>query len=250
MTETHYPNHLTPGGPKLTRALLAQIPAEVRTDPGASLLLMGCRQGENALALDGHFAGRIVGIEEDSESIFYGKMVAADLKLASRVSLQYMSPVATNFQNGQFQVIILEGVLSSYAPGRVLKEALRILDADGWLLASDSCWLEEEVPTYVRDVWESPDFKIPTPQTVRTLLEERGLEVLQLEDRSTALDPFYHQFHETVRGIAKGGLEGMKHQKAIVKHYKHEIDVYNKHGGDRFLCYFSAICRRKSIDPV
>jgi SAM-dependent methyltransferase len=244
MTDKHYPYHLTPGGPKLTRALLGHVPVEIREQADASLLLMGCRQGENALALAGEFAGRIVGIEEDSESVFYGKMAAADLKLASRVSLQYMAPVATNFRDGQFRVIILEGVLSSYPPGRVLKESLRLLDPEGWLLVSDSCWLDDSVPTYVRDVWESPDHKIPTPPQVRALLEERGLEVLQLDDRSSVLDPFYRQFHDTVRGIAKGGFEGMKHQKGLVKHYKHEIDVYRKHGGDRYMGYFSAVGRR------
>ncbi len=248
MSDSQYPFHLTPGGPKLTRALLAQVPAGLQENPEASLLLMGCRQGENALALAGHFTGRIVGIEEDADSVFYAKMAAKELGLASRVSLQFMAPVATNFRNGQFEVIILEGVLSSYPPGRVLKEALRILHDDGYLLISDSCWLESEVPTYVREVWESPDYKIPTPPMIRELLEQRGCEVLQLDDRSSVLDPFYKQFQETVRGIARGGFEGMKHQKSLVKHYKHEIDVYRKHGGDRYMGYFSAVARKGKGD--
>jgi SAM-dependent methyltransferase len=201
--------------------------------------------GENTLALAEQFAGRIVGIEEDSESVFYGKMAAAERKLGPRVSLQYMAPVATNFRPGQFAAVLLEGVLSSYPPGRVMKEALRLLADGGWLLASDSCWLADEVPTFVRNVWESPDFKILTPPQLRALFEERGLEVLQLEDRSSVLDAFYRQFHDTVRSIAKGGFEGMKHQKGLVKHYKHEIDVYRKNGGERYMGYFSAVCRKK-----
>ncbi|MDX9758563.1 MAG: methyltransferase domain-containing protein [Bacteroidota bacterium] len=243
MSESLFPYHLTPGGPDLSRELVERVPEEVRRDADASLLLMGCRQGENALALAGCFDGRIVGIEEDSESVFYAKMAAAEMKLAPRVSLQFMAPVATNFRPGQFTVVLLEGVLSSYPPGKVIKEVLRVLAPGGWLLASDSCWLEEDVPTFARDVWESPDHKVLTPPAVRALLEERGVEVLALEDRSDVLDPFYRQFHDTVRGIAKSRFEGMKHQKALVKHYKHEIDVYRKHGGARYMGYFGMVGR-------
>jgi SAM-dependent methyltransferase len=239
-----FPFHLTPGGPRLTRTLIAQIPDELRLNPAASLLLIGCRQGENALGLAEHFAGSIVGIEEDSESIFFAKMAATEMALASRVSLRFMAPVATNFRNGQFDIVIVEGVMSSYTPSRVLKEALRILADDGWLLLSDSCWLEADVPPYIRNLWESPERKILTPPLVREMLVERGCEVLQLDDRSEVLGPFYRQFQETVRGIAKGGFVGMKHQKGLVKHYKHEIDVYQKNGGDRYMGYFSAVARR------
>lgn len=244
MADKHYQYHLTPGGPKLSRALLELLPPELLEDATASLLLMGCRMGENALGLAESFTGRIVGIEEDSESVFFGKMTATERGLAGRVSLQYMAPVATNFRDGQFRVVQLEGMLSSYSPGRVLKEALRVLAPGGWLIVSDSCWLEDEIPTFVRDVWESPDHRILTPPQIRTLFEDRGLEVLQLDDRSGVLDTFYRQFQETVRGIAKGGFEGMKHQKSLVKHYKHEIDVYRKNGGERYMGYFGAVCRK------
>ncbi|MBR9978924.1 MAG: methyltransferase domain-containing protein [Bacteroidetes bacterium] len=246
MKQDRYRYHLTPGGPGLTRTVLAELPEEVRRDEQASLLLMGCRQGENALALAEVFPGRIIGIEEDSEPIFYGKMAVSERGLASRVSLQFMSPVSTNFRAGQFRIIILEGMLSGYTPGRVLREALRLLDDRGFLLLSDSCWLADDVPTYVRDVWESPDHKILTPPQLRQLLEERGMEILHFEDRSRVLDSFYRQFEDTVRDIAHGGFEGMKHRKSLIKHYKHEIDVYRKHGGDRYMGYFSMVARKSS----
>lgn len=239
-----FPVHLTPGGPKLSRALVAQIPPELRADPNASLLLMGCRLGENLTALAEHFAGRLVGIEEDAESVFHAKMAITELGLQSHVSARFMSPVQTNFRPSEFDVVLLEGMFSGYPPTRLLKEALRVLNTPGWLLLSDSCWLEDHVPTYVSDVWESPDHKLLTHEGLRQLLEERGLEIINLEDRSEVLDGFYRQFSGTVKGIAKSGFEGMKHVKGLVKHYKHEIDVYRKHGGKRYMGYMSAVTRR------
>jgi len=239
-----FPVHLTPGGPKLSRALVAQIPPELRADPDAELLLMGCRLGENLIALAEHFAGRLIGIEEDAESIFHAKMAIAERGLQDRVFAQFMAPVQTNFRPSRFQVVLLEGMFSGYPPTRVLKEALRVLGTPGWLLLSDSCWLEDDVPTYVSEVWESPDHKLLTHEGLRKLLEERGLEIINLEDRSEVLDGFYRQFSGTVKGIAKSGFEGMKHVKGLVKHYKHEIDVYRKHGGKRYMGYMSAVTRR------
>jgi SAM-dependent methyltransferase len=239
-----FPFHLTPGGPKLSQTLLSEIPSDLRENPEASLLLMGCRLGENLIAISEHFAGRLIGIEEDTESIFHAKMAITESALESRVSARLMAPVQTNFRPGQFDVVMMEGIFSGYPPTRVLKEALRVLQHPGWLLLSDSCWLEQQVPTYVRDVWESREHKLLTREALRTLLEERGLEIITLEDRSDVLEGFYHQFTGTVKGIAKGGFEGMKHLKGLVKHYKHEIDVYRKHGGDRYMGYMSAVARR------
>ncbi len=240
-----YPFHLTPGGPKLSRALLAQCPRELREDPDASLLLMGCRMGENPIALTEHFAGRIIGIDEDAETVFYAKMAITEAAVAQQVAAQFMTPVQTNFRPGRFNVVMLEGVFSGYPVGRVLKEALRVLADDGWLLISDSCWLEEEVPTYVRELWESPDHRLHTREGLQKLLEDRDLDIITLENRSDVLGPFYNQFNSTVRGIAKGGFEGLKHMKGLVKHYKHEIDVYHKQGGKRYMGYMSAVSRRK-----
>ncbi len=240
-----FPFHLTPGGPRLSRALLAQVPVELRKDPDAALLLMGCRMGEHPIALAGEFAGRIVGIDEDAETVFYAKMAITEAKVQKQVSAQFMTPVQTNFRPGRFNIVMLEGVFSGYPPGRVLKEALRVLADDGWLLVSDSCWLAEDVPTYVRELWESPDHKLHTREGLQQLLEGHGLQIINIEDRSDVLGGFYRQFNSTVKGIAKGGFEGLKHMKGLVKHYKHEIDVYNKHGGDRFMGYMSAVSRRK-----
>lgn len=239
-----FPVHLTPGGPKLSRALVAQIQPELRANPEASLLLMGCRLGENLTALAEQFAGRLIGIEEDAESVFHAKMAINELGLQSRVSARFMAPVQTNFRPDEFDVVLLEGMFSGYPPTRVLKEALRVLNTPGWLLLSDSCWLEDDVPTYVSQVWESPDHKLLTREGLREMLEERGLEIINLEDRSDVLEGFYRQFTGRVKGITKSGFEGMKHVKGLVKHYKHEIDVYRKHGGKRYMGYMSVVTRR------
>lgn len=244
-----FPFHLTPGGPELSLSLLQHVSEGLRNKAEASLLLVGCRLGENLLAIAEHFSGKVIGIDEDAETIYYAKYAMKETDLHERVSARMMAPVQTNFRPGQFDIVLLEGMFAGYPPTRVLKEALRVLSPGGWLLLSDSCWLDEEVPTYVREVWEGPDHKLLTPADVRSLLEERGLEVLALENWSDVLGPFYDQFSGKVKDMAKGGFEGLKHLKGLVKHYKHEIDVYTKHRGDEYMGYLAAVCRKQEIHP-
>jgi len=245
-----FPYNLTPGGPELSISLLQHIPEELRGNADASLLLVGCRLGENLLALAEHFPGKLIGIDEDAETIYYAKWAVKEAGMQEQVSARMIAPVQTNFQPGHFDIVILEGMFAGYPPTRVLKEALRVLSPDGWLLLSDSCWLDDDVPTYVREVWEGPDHKLLTPAEVRTLLEERGLEVLALENWSDALGPFYEQFRGTVKDMAKGGFEGLKHLKGLVKHYKHEIDVYSKHRGYEYMGYLGAVARPRHADAL
>ncbi|MCZ7558340.1 MAG: class I SAM-dependent methyltransferase [Bacteroidia bacterium] len=238
-----YPVHLTPGGPPLSRDLLLQCPPELLRREDAQLLLVGCRFGEHLITLPYHFAGRITGIEEDSEAVLYGKMAIAQAGMAERVSIMMMSPLATRFQPGQFDVIILEGAFSSYPAGKVLKEAKRLLSDTGMLLFSDSCWLEPDVPVFARQVWESREHKILHFDETVALFRDRGFDIIATVDQSRVLGGFYAQFRDAAQSIAREKFEGLKHLKALVKHYKHEIDVYHKHGGKRYMGYMSIVAK-------
>jgi SAM-dependent methyltransferase len=238
-----YPVHLTPGGPPLSRDMLLRCPPDLLQREDAQLLLMGCRFGEHLITLPYHFAGRITGIEDDSEAVLYGKMAIAQAGMSERVNIMMTSPLATRFQPGQFDVILLEGVFSSYPANKVLKEAKRLLSSTGVLLFSDSCWLEANVPAFARQVWESREHKIMLFEETVTLFAERGFDVIAAEDHSRVLGSFYAQFRDAAQTIAKGKFEGMKHLKTLVKHYKHEIDVYHKHGGKRYMGYMSIAAR-------
>jgi SAM-dependent methyltransferase len=237
---SHYPFHLTPGGPALTRRLISlAAPAA----PVSSALLVGCRYGENVFAASEALGCPVIGIEEDSESIFYAKMAALSAKDA-RASFRFMAPVTLDFADGSFDVVICEGVLAAYPHTKALAEAVRVLRSGGTLALADSCWLDGDVPTFVRDVWEDRSHKILHRDALTAAVESAGITDLRVVDASKKLAAFYKQFGEEVRTIVSGGFEGMKHHKSLVKHYKHEIDVYARNGGSRWMGYLLVAGRK------
>ena len=240
---TLYPLHLTPGGPPLTRKLLGPAFSE-RT---RSILLMGCRYGENALALCESPDVHVSGIEEDSEAVLFAKMAAMESERTDRTRFLFMSPVKLDFPAETFDAVLMEGILSGYPWQAAMREAKRVLKPDGILGISDSIWLRDNPPSFIRDVWESPTQRIPTRDGLEKLFESFSMEILSFEQANDALTSFYKQFDSEVKDISRRKFDGFKHQKNLIRHYKHEIDVFSKHGGSKFMGYALVRAKRSGV---
>jgi SAM-dependent methyltransferase len=239
-----YPYHLSPAGSKLARRFITKsIPADAEAS-AQSVLIAGCSYGEVAFGLLDGFSGAITGIDEDAEGIMYAKMIASQLRCTDKVSFRTLSPLSLRFDDSSFDAIYLNGVLSANPKHKLLKEMLRVLKPGGSIGIADSYWLGPGVPEFIRDVWESERQKVPTKNELESLLAETGYSEISVSDSSRELAAFYAQFREEVKSIAKNQFEGMKHKKTLVKHYKHEIDVYLKNGGDKWMGYFLAMAKK------
>ena len=244
-----YPFHLAPGGPALLRGALREAFKHLPPlDESDRMLLIGSKFGENLLAMTDSFPGKLIGVDEDPESVFFSKMTAQRLGLTQRCSFRVMSPLTLDILPGSARVVVLEGIFSSYPPGKVLKQALNALAPDGVFIFSDSFWQEGDIPRFVREVWESPDHKLYRREELEQQLVSHGLRPVLFTDASKRLEPFYAQFSGTVKDITRSEFEGLKHMKSLVKHYKHEIDVYLKNGGDRWMGYCTAVCTREPAE--
>jgi SAM-dependent methyltransferase len=237
MARSPYPFHLTPGGPALLDRALRKAFGATAPGPDARLLLVGSRYGENLFGLLRGFPGRITGIDEDTEGVFYAKMLRPELDPEGRTTVRIGAAHATGDPPDLYDAVILDGVLSSGPARKIVREAARVVAPGGVVIAADSCWLEPGVPTFAHDVWETERRKVQQLSDFPLLFSGTGLEVLYTEDASSWLGGFYAQFGGTVRGIVHDGFEGMKHHRALVKHYKHEIDIYLRHGGARYMGY-------------
>jgi SAM-dependent methyltransferase len=233
--QRHYPLHLHPGGEGLVKKMISALPARVRSEE-SSLLLAGCGYGEAGFHAEKYFPGSLIAVDEDSEGIFYAKMVAGQ-RPKTRVSFRTMPPLALRFDDASFDVVFLNGILNVYPKSKLLKEARRILKDDGVLAIADSYWLSDEVPGFAREAWEGLRNRVFTRTGLEELLNRCAFHLQTAEDRSGELRSFYLQFKDEAKAMTQGGFEGRKHLKSLIKRYKHEIDVYTKLGGHKVMGY-------------
>lgn len=230
----NYPFHLTPGGPRLVTYAFEKTGGKNWRDD-AEMLYIGSSYGENVFAMAEQFPGSIVGADEDAEALFFCKSRIGDLR--PRVSFRMMSPVALDPRDGTIDAVIVDGVLSSYNKRKLLREVRRVLKPGAPLLVAAPVWLEDGAPTGIRGVWETREYTVPTRAELADLLAECGFRIVHESDQTRVLEPFYKQFMTDVKKLAAAGFEEFKQHRALVKHYKHEIDMYFKHGGRRYMGY-------------
>jgi SAM-dependent methyltransferase len=236
-----YPYHLTPGGPDLLRQLLRRA-AEPRSWSADSVLLhLGCRHGENTFALRDVFPGAVVGTDEDPEAIFFAKMAAARPGAGERVSFRLQSPLAPGAAERRYDAVVCDAMLGGYPRARVLSALHRALAPGGALIATDTVWLREPVPTFVRDAWDAASFRTLSREAFRREIEEAGFAVERAEDHRGALDGFYRQFGDEVHTRARDGSDDTAQLRALVRRYKHEIDVYLRQGGKAYMGFASVV---------
>ena len=233
------PFHLTPGGTRLITRLYHAMHAGREWNTDSVCVFIGSRYGENVFALAEYFPGSIIGIDEDSEALLYTRMAGA--AFGKRVVFRYMSPLQLDFPEAHADLIILDGLLSSYHSRKLLAECHRVLKPAAPFALTTPVWLAGNVPTFVRDVWSGKEYQVPDAQALSLMLLESGFVDINIEDVSRELTGFYSQFTEDVRKLAKSDDEIQKQHKALVKHYKHEIDVYMKLGGKKHMGY--AACK-------
>ncbi len=240
---SHTP-HFTPGGPTLSLELLAHIPPAITADPSAVLVFHGARFGENAIAVARAFAGRVIGTDQDAEAVSYARMQLGTPGTPANVTFRVLSPLATAMPAESCNVVFLEGIISELSASRTLAEAVRILRPGGMVCISDSIWVKTPVPTAIAELWETANRKVHTLDDLGTLAASRGLEQVAQRDASTVLEAFYSQFIEDVRHKVKTHFEGEKHLKGLIRHYKHEIDMYLKFGGRDHMGYGISVYRK------
>ncbi|NIS79884.1 MAG: methyltransferase domain-containing protein [Anaerolineales bacterium] len=167
------------GGQEATDRLLEMC----QLDPGSQVLDVGCGVGNTACIIAERYDAYVTGIDISEVMIEKAKDRARRLGLTDQVTFRTADVFELPFEDGSFDVIIIESVLVPL-PGDVkaaFKEMVRVLRPGGRIAANEATIDPSAPPELISLVERHPAFyRHFTPETLRRLFEESGLQVLHM----------------------------------------------------------------------
>lgn len=172
---------LHPGGLESTRDLLRAA----RLEPGAQLLDVGCGLGASAQIAAAEFGLRVDAVDANGPVLARARTRAGDLRVHWTTAALPDLP----FDDGSFDAVLAECVLSTVDRGPALAEIARSLRPGGALLLSDVEVIGDPLPALghriigaalcVTNAWR--------PGEIDDRLPEAGFRIIDRWDRSTSI---------------------------------------------------------------
>ncbi|NOY05131.1 MAG: class I SAM-dependent methyltransferase [Chlorobi bacterium] len=248
-----------PGGARLVLKYVSKFPppqeatseetkleAGTLRDASPRWLALGCREGTTAIALASKYAVSVLGVDDDAEALMAARFFHQQAKLKGSVKFRFMDLDALDLAPESFSAVISEGNQARIPLPRLVDLAQSLLRSDGLLYLLDAVWLRRPVPTYVKDVWETVERPIHTLEESCDIVREHGLEVLTAADETQALAAFYSGHLDAVREAGRRPEYSSGEMKKILLKYKHEVDVYTRHQGKKWMGYGVIVAEKPS----
>jgi ubiquinone/menaquinone biosynthesis C-methylase UbiE len=169
------------GGQDATHALLDLC----QLDATSRALDVGCGSGNTACLIVEQYGSRVHGIDISEVMIDKAKERARRQGLLDKVEFRVADAFQLPFEDDWFDAVIVESVLTPL-PGdkkQALAEMVRVVRAGGRIGVNESTVDASAPPEFVALFAEHPAiYGYFTPQTLRSLFEESGLQVVQMTE--------------------------------------------------------------------
>ncbi|MBU0492858.1 MAG: methyltransferase domain-containing protein [Chloroflexi bacterium] len=173
------PIHL--GGPEATRALLDMC----QLDATSRVLDVGCGAGHTACLIAEQYGAHVQGIDLSEVMVAQANERARQQGVTDRVEFRVADVCQMPFGAESFDVVVFESVLTPL-PGdkhQALSEMVRVLRPGGRVGANEGTLKPGAPPELLALFDEHPAiYRYFTPETLRSLFEATGLQVVQMTD--------------------------------------------------------------------
>jgi ubiquinone/menaquinone biosynthesis C-methylase UbiE len=188
------------GGQDATHVLLDMC----RLDATSRVLDVGCGPGNTACLIAEQYGSQVHGIDISEVMIAKAKEKARRQGLADKVEFRVADAFQLPFEDHWFDVAIIESVLTPL-PGdkrQALAEMVRVIRSGGRIGANESTVDPSTPPELLALFAEHPAMHgYFTPQTLRDLFEESGLQVVQMTETKNVETPSVLKEMGGLRGL-------------------------------------------------
>jgi arsenite methyltransferase len=169
------------GGQEATRALLGMC----QLDTTSQVLDVGCGPGNTACLIAEQYGSQVQGIDISEVMIVKATERARRQGLLGKVEFRVADAFELPFEDDRFDVVIVESVLTPLPGDKrlALTEMMRVVRPGGRIGVNESTVDPSAPPELLALFAEHPAIHGHfTPQTLRDLFEESGLEVVHMTE--------------------------------------------------------------------
>lgn len=154
---------LRPGGKLATDWLIAN--GDFRKDK--KVLEVACNMGTTAIEIAKQFGCEVIGIDLDEDALEKARQNIAENKLEALVKVERANATKLPFDDNSFDIVINEAMLTMLpieAKEKAIREYLRVLKPNGFLLTHDVLLNSEDAEAVLADLREAIQLSV-TPLT-------------------------------------------------------------------------------------
>ena len=178
----------------------------------------------------------------DYESLLNSKLVLGE---ESSVKTSLMDFEITDFDKESFDLVYAQASISLTNRNKIVKEIKRILKPGGYLCVGEIVSLRNDVPAFMRDIYDSSDLLPLFIEDIEKYYGERKFNIRAKQNLSETLKEYYIQS----AGLLKDKTEDLtdrekSYYKKLLNKVSHQSNVYLKLGGDKYMGLVALILRK------
>lgn len=226
-----------PGTDKQIEILFKTIPQGF-----SSVLIVGPGCEEIARMMIEKYSSDVTLIVDDYDSLLTARLKLSGMK---GISVRMMEYDNTDFITPKFDLIFAQASISHSRRNKIVKEIKRILKPEGYFCVGENVSLSDEVPEFVKDIWENSGIEPLNWKYAEKYYRERGFKVYNEFDLSFTLKEFYGLSEKMLEENLESLTESERsYYKKLLKQIGHESNAYLNLGGDKYMGFRMFILRK------
>lgn len=205
-------------------------------------LVIGSNSEEVAKIIQHESQKSVEIIVEDYDSLMNSKF---SLNSENSISVKMMAYDATDYSNEKFDLIYAQGSVTDKRRKNITKEIKRILKPSGYFCLGEIVKLENQIPTFVSELFERSNIDPLEKNNFQKYFLERKFELIDSIDLSASLKEYYKNNLKLLAEKVKTLSSNEKsYYKKLVNQIKHESNAYINLGADKYFGFHAMLLKK------
>jgi len=182
-------------------------------------------------------------VVEDYNSLMNSRLLVGE---EENINVRLMDFEVTDFDKDEFDVIYTQGGISNPRRNKIVKEMKRILKPGGIFCVGEVVSLQEDLPPYILDIYDSSELDPLLASNIEAYYNERNFELIEMKDLSFTLTDYYSKnLYELKKSVVDMAENEKSYYKKLINMINHEAKAFLNQGADEYVGFYTLILKKK-----